>query len=152
MRRRIKDDDDYTFLFTLFSQNKRIELGWQFAEPALIDPILEMQWNARIHYYNQKFPLAICYIFLLNNTPVGQLTVQHEQDHIHIIDISVLHDYQNQGIGSAIIKDLQMTAKQTNHFITLHVSTSNSAHFLYLNLGFFDTQYNETDIKMKWVP
>lgn len=149
MKKKVSNMDD-SFLFSLFCENKKIELGWQYADPIIIEPLLQMQWNARNQYYKNLFSRAISYIFSYNDEPIAQLTIQHEQDHIHIIDISVLRNYQNQGIGSTIIKDLQTTAKQTKQFITLHVSTSSPAYFLYLKLGFFDIQRNEIDIKMKW--
>lgn len=150
MNKKIKDDSDDFFLFDLFLKNKKLELGWQDADPVLIEPILHIQWNARNQHYTQHYPLAKCYIFSLHDNSVGQLTVQHEQHCIHIIDISILPDYHNQGIGTLIIQDLQNIATQSNLSITLNVSTSNSAYFLYKKLGFFDIQQDEIEIKMKW--
>ena len=55
---------------------------------------------------------------------------------IILSQIQVLPHYQNQGIGTAIIRDLQALARMKGVLLTLHALKNNRAIGLYKSLGF----------------
>jgi len=58
------------------------------------------------------------------------------EDHIRIIDISLLPNNRNQGIGSYFINQLKDEAAKENKILSIHVEKFNKALELYLRLGF----------------
>jgi ribosomal protein S18 acetylase RimI-like enzyme len=64
---------------------------------------------------------------------IGVLDVQDQTDHIYLARIEVLPEYQNRGVGTALLRDL-LTDRRP---IRLHVFTANTrACQLYERLGF----------------
>ena len=67
------------------------------------------------------------------------IEVHHEeQDYIYLDDLSVTKDYRNLGIGSALIKNAEIYAKENDiEVIVFHVEKSNAdAYRLYERLGY----------------
>jgi len=63
--------------------------------------------------------------------------------------IELLPKYQNQGIGTSLIKDLLSKAEKNNKPVYLQVLKSNiNAQKLYKSLGFSKVEETETHIKM----
>jgi ribosomal protein S18 acetylase RimI-like enzyme len=68
-----------------------------------------------------------------HGTPLGVLDVREEFDHTYLSRIELLPEYQNRGIGSAVIQDLLADGRE----VRLHVFTVNvRARRLYERLGF----------------
>src|SRR5579859_7140495 len=92
--------DDRDFLYRVYASTRYEELaplGW---DDAMRDSFLTMQFNAQRTFYQEQFPNASFDIILKHEIPVGRLYVDRRPDELHIIDIALLPEYRNQGIGS----------------------------------------------------
>ncbi|WP_374706730.1 GNAT family N-acetyltransferase [Paenibacillus sp. J2TS4] len=69
---------------------------------------------------------------------------------IRLIDLSLLPEYRNVGIGTAFLKNLQETASAYGKPIRLHVIRSNPAVSLYKRLGFHMLGSNGLYAAMEW--
>ena len=67
---------------------------------------------------------------------VGAIAVERHATHIQIEDLYILPEFQNQGIGTAIILDIIEEAYQGCKPVRLRVLTSSPAKVLYERLGF----------------
>ena len=69
-------------------------------------------------------------------TNLPELGVDRGEVEIRLVDIALLSQHRNVGIGSALLKDLLSEAQSTGKPVRLHVETSNRAMRLYERLGF----------------
>ena len=58
---------------------------------------------------------------------VGRLWLHLRPDAIHVLDIALLADYRNLGIGSACLLSLMAKAGASDRAVTVSVETANPA-------------------------
>lgn len=99
---------------------------------------IEQQFFAQHRYYQDNYKDANFYILEKENSIIGRLYIDYsfEQKIIHIIDITLLPDWQKQSIGTTILNKVIKQAEDKNFNINIHVETFNPAMALYKRLGF----------------
>jgi ribosomal protein S18 acetylase RimI-like enzyme len=112
--------------------------------------LTEMQFRAQRTHYQAAFPNASYQIILLDESPVGTLTLTEDDGSVHLVDIAVLPERQNQGIGSGLIRRLMMGAAEKGKPLNLHVEQSNPARRLYERLGFEIVEEDAMYVAMTW--
>lgn len=144
--------DDESFLYEVYASTRAEEM-------ALVDwtedqkkAFLRMQFNAQHQYYQDVYAGANFQIILLNEQPIGRLYLARWSHEIRIIDIALLPQFRNTGIGTALLKDLLAEAAQAGQAVTIHVEKFNQALRLYERLGFIKTLDKGVYFFMKWTP
>jgi len=84
--------------------------------------------------------------------PIGCLRVQLQPDRLCLDNIRVAPEYQNQGVGTQLIRSLQARARELGLPLELRVLRVNPARRLYERLGFVVTQSDPVRHYMRWVP
>ena len=84
------------------------------------------QWN----YFQQHFNPAECQIITFEGKDVGVLSVRNRETEVLLKFIEVLLEYQNQGIGTAVIKSVLEQAHHTGQPVGLQVLKVNPARSL----------------------
>lgn len=143
-------DQDIDFLFQVYA-------GTRADEMALVDwtveqrvAFLQMQFNAQRQHYRAYYPAATYHIILREDVPIGRLIVNRSLTEILLIDIALLPEYRNAGIGTALVRQLQDEAMRTGLPVRLHVETFNSARRLYERLGFVPVDETGIYLEMEW--
>ncbi|MCX6205013.1 MAG: GNAT family N-acetyltransferase [Bacteroidetes bacterium] len=95
-----------------------------------------MQFMAQKSDYERKFPNALQQLIYYKNQAAGRLYTNEMENNIHIIDIALLPQYRNKGIGQSLLKQLIVKAKEQQKTISLQVIKTNPAKHLYTRLGF----------------
>lgn len=142
--------DDEPFLYEVYVSTRRKEIdswGWSVEQ---IQHFLEMQWCAQQTSYRQQFPEASHCIILSDDKYVGRLLTENLPEHHHLIDISILPNFQGKGVGTFLITQLQQKAKEENKSVILQVFQTNPARDLYERLGFQVMSADEIYLKMRW--
>jgi GNAT superfamily N-acetyltransferase len=127
---------DGSFLFEVYASTRLEELaplGWSAEQRAAF---LTQQFNAQHHYYQANYAGADFQVILLGDRPIGRLYVARWEDEIRVIDIALLPEYYNAGIGSRLLGDLLDEAAQAGKPVRIHVEKFNPALRLYQWLGF----------------
>ena len=75
-------------------------------------------------------------VIVVDGQPVGRLYVARWSDEIRIVDIALLSDYCNRGIGTTLLRGLQSEAAAAGKPLRIHVERFNPALRLYERLGF----------------
>ncbi|WP_149847015.1 GNAT family N-acetyltransferase [Paenibacillus sp. 37] len=144
--------EDEAFLFQLYSLVRQEELqSWNW-EPEEQELFLRMQWRAQTMSYTASYPDAIRMIVRENNISVGQTYVLEQGSEWVLIDISLLPEYRNRGIGMSIIMDLQQRASHAGATIRLSVLPMNRAMRLYQKLNFVPVHSTGLYQLMEWYP
>jgi ribosomal protein S18 acetylase RimI-like enzyme len=97
------------------------------------------------HYVDASFQLV-----LDEDDPIGRLYTDRTGSAIHILDIAVIPERRREGIGTAILRDLQMEAAQARKNLTLYVEIFNPAQELYKRLGFHPIQDEGVYMLFEW--
>lgn len=95
-----------------------------------------MQFMAQKADYERKFPDALQQIIHYKKKAAGRLYTSETENSIHIIDIALLPQYRNKGIGKFLLQQLIAKAKKQRKTISLQVIKTNPAKNLYNRLGF----------------
>lgn len=122
-------------------------LGWTEEQVKIF---LKMQCEFQQKSYQLQFQKAESSIIFNNEQKIGRLIIERTENEIKLVDIALLPQFRNAGIGSKLIGDLIEEAKQCDKTITLQVAKSNTAALrLYLKFGFEITDENDLYISMK---
>jgi GNAT superfamily N-acetyltransferase len=97
---------------------------------------LRMQFSAQHRYYQEQFAGAAFQIILLEERPIGRLYVNRGAQEILVVDITLLPEFRNRGIGGAIMSDLLAEAAHAAKPVRIHVEYFNPAIRFYERLGF----------------
>ncbi len=146
-------DADVPFLFQLYASTRWDELaplaGWSEAQKIAF---LESQFAAQRHHYLLHYANAAFDILEERGTPVGRLYVDRQERALVVVDIALLPQWRNRGIGTALMEALFAEARLAGKEVTVSVEKFNPAARLYRRLGFLP--YNEDDVYwfMYWSP
>ncbi|WP_157729314.1 GNAT family N-acetyltransferase [Tumebacillus algifaecis] len=139
-------------MFQLYASTRRLELhawGWD-AETA--QQFLQMQWKAQKQSYAAQHPHATHLLIQTQHELVGRLLFSQNEQELLLIDLSLLPEYHNQGIGTLLLQELQDRAILANLPLRLSVLLTNPANRLYTRLGFTSLGNNGVHNFMEWRP
>jgi ribosomal protein S18 acetylase RimI-like enzyme len=111
---------------------------------------IHMQFLAQASHYRQHYPGAEYWMILHQEIPTGRLYLHERGDEIRIMDITILPDYRNLGIGTQVLKALQNIATPAGQRLSIHVERFNPAQRLYLRLGFKIQDKGDVYYFMEW--
>ena len=144
--------DDEAFLYAVYASTRQDELaplGWPAAEQ---QAFLKMQFAAQWQSYRAQFPTADFQMILWDGSPIGRLYIERRHDEIRGIDIALLPEYRQAGLGTAIIQDLLAKAAREHKPFRIHVEKFNRAQHLYTRLGFTTLADDGMYLLMEWRP
>ena len=128
--------EDADFQFAVYASTRASEMALVSWSADKKQVFLEMQFGAQRQHYSRYYPEAEYSIILGDHVPVGRLIVNRAAGEILLIDIALLPEHQNGGIGTGLIQELMAEAREAGRRLRLHVETFNPALRLYERLGF----------------
>lgn len=142
--------DDEAFLFQLYSQTRIDELGARDWDPKQQGFFLRMQFNAQQQFYQAEYADADYRIILLDQQPVGWIVIARRGDEMLVVDIALMPEQRNAGIGTLLLREIMAEAMQAGKPIRLQVTKFNPAIRLYERLGFSKVGEMGTHFLMEW--
>lgn len=82
----------------------------------------------------------------------GFLDVEDREDHVWVGNIELAPRFQGQGIGTVILRDIQLDAAKRGLGVQLQLLKVNPARRLYERLAFEVTGESETHWQIQWSP
>ena len=130
-------DDDGEFLLKVYGSSRADEM-------ALVDwsdeqkwAFLRMQSDAQRQQYFARFPDAEYSVILLAGAPAGRLWVARTPEQIRLLDIAILPEYQNRGVGGLLLRQLIAESEEAGLPLRHMVFKMNEgAQRFYERLGF----------------
>src|SRR5271163_2796512 len=113
--------DDAQFLARLYRDTRRQEVaawGWP---PEQQEWFLGMQFDAQRQSYLAAFPRAIDHIICLEGATVGRMLVAEEPAATYLVDIAVLEEYRNRGVGTGLLRELLQACEKQERPLRLQV-------------------------------
>ncbi|PZX32416.1 putative acetyltransferase protein [Cupriavidus phytorum] len=140
---------DEAFLARLYATTRDAEMhrtGWNEAQRA---SFLAMQFYAQQRAY-QAYPDAELLLMLRHGETIGRLYLQHNARALRVIDLSLLPEHQNRGVGGSVLAAVQALAGNAGKIVVLHVERHNRAQALYRRLGFRTVHDDGIYRRMVW--
>jgi ribosomal protein S18 acetylase RimI-like enzyme len=127
--------EDTAFLLKLFA-GTRDEFKMLIADENQLAALMSMQFNLQQQQYQDGYPDGQDNIILSNGLPVGRMFTSEGERAITLVDIALLPENRNAGIGRRLLDELLTAAAEKGKAATLHVFKTNPAQRLYERLGF----------------
>lgn len=130
---------DEALLLRIYGSTRTEELSkaadWTEAQK---QAFVEHQFFAQQDYYQKVYPDAAYSVIFFEKQAAGRLYVERYliEGTIRIIDIAMLPEFRNRGIGEYLLRELQEEARSTGKTLSIHVEKFNRALNFYQRLGF----------------
>ena len=150
MRRAEADDDE--LLFRVYASGRADELAdvpWTDAEQELF---LRHQFEAQRSHYRTQYPTSEELVVEEAAEPIGRLYLDRRDHEFCVMDIALLPDHRNRGIGGQLLVDVLADAHAQHVPVSLHVEASNPARRLYARLGFVEVERGPVYDRLEWHP
>ena len=151
IRLRAATPADEAFLLELYESSRGDDLrglGW---DEKRISEFLEMQHEAQQRFFDSEYKGANDQIILREDTPLGRLMVDRREHEIRCIDVALLPEYRNAGIGTLLLRQLQEEANRGRKPLRVQIIRFNRAVNLLERLGFARTSETGTHFQMEWM-
>ena len=140
--------EDEPFLLEVYASTRREELAGLDWDENQKQTFIKMQFLMR----ERSYPRVDNKIVVVDGRSAGRILVDRNEKRITLIDIALLSDYHNRGIGSRLIGDLLKEATEGNKSVRLHVLQMSPAARLYERLGFRRANGDGVYVEMIWTP
>ena len=130
------DAADLGFLGAVYARTRAEEMArvdWDDEQKAAF---LEMQFSAQHRYYQENYTDTDFLIVLLENRSIGRFYISRWPEEIRIVDLALLPEYRNAGIGTHLLTSVLEEAAAAGKPVRIHVEGFNPALSLYRRLGF----------------
>ena len=129
-------DEDEAFLREVYATTRAQELAVVPWSDEQREAFLRMQFDAQHLHYHSHFPDASYQIILNEAGPIGRLYVSRKEAEIRIMDITLLPQHRNAGIGTSLVRELLHEADLTGKAVNIWVELFNPSQTLFERLGF----------------
>ena len=144
------EDDD--FLLSVYASTRAEEMARVPWAPEQKDAFVRMQFEAQKGHYPAEYPRARHDLICADGTPVGRIYVDRGASRFHILDITVLPQHRNTGIGSFLLGQLLQEAGESLKPVSIYVENFNPSLRLFKRLGFQVAEENGFQLLLKWSP
>ena len=146
-------DADREFLIAVYGSTREKELNQVAWEEGQKEAFVRWQFERQDEEYRHRFPNARYDVVLVDGAPAGRIWVGQDDKQIRLLDIALLTEFQNRGVGTYLIRQLMAEATQSNKVLRHMVFVLNdNAHRFYERLGFVVIEDLGGYKHMEWVP
>lgn len=134
--RPVSDDDDQ-FLLSVYASTREEELSQAEWDEGQKEMFLRWQFDLQRREYEARFADAAYHVILVDDRLAGRIWVGSDDEQIRLLDIALLPEFQNRGVGTALLRRLMDQAAKTGKALRHMVFVLNDdADRLYKKLGF----------------
>jgi len=144
--------DDEAFLLEVYKSSRGDDLRGLAWDEERISEFLEMQYEAQQRFHESEYKRANDEIILVAGQPAGRLIVERRDYEIRCVDVALLPEHRNHGIGAFLIGRLQDEAGHGGKPLRLQVIRFSRAVNLFERAGFVRTSETGTHFQMEWTP
>ena len=129
--------DDEEFLLSVYASTRADELAhvdWGDEQKNLF---LKSQFDLQRREYDARFPGAEYDVILVDDCPAGRIWIARDEHEIRLLDIAVLPEFQNRGVGTVLLRRLIEESTRVGKALRHMVFVLNTdAQRFYERLGF----------------
>ena len=144
--------DDEAFLFEVYAATRQAEFSFLAVDEEQKLALIKMQYDIRRSQYDEGYPQAESSIVIVGDHPVGTILINESEREIALVDVALLPERRNAGIGSWLLRQLLDRAVKNGKPVRLQVMKSNPALRLYERLGFSRIEESSMYLEMIFEP
>jgi ribosomal protein S18 acetylase RimI-like enzyme len=144
--------EDEPFLRKVYACTREQELAmtqWNEEQRAAF---LRFQFDAQHAHYRQQYPDASYQVILSDADPVGRMYVARRPSEIKVLDLTVLPQHRNKGIGSQLMNEILSEANNDGKAVLIWVEQTSPAQELFKRLGFSKIEDDGYQDLLEWRP
>jgi GNAT superfamily N-acetyltransferase len=143
---------DEEFLIAVYASTRDEELSQVEWPPGQREAFVRWQAEMQRREYEARYPDAEYNVILVDEHPAGRLWIGRDSKQIRLLDIALLPEFQNLGVGTILLEllvdEARRTGKALRHMILV---TNDGARRFYERLGFAVTEVvNGAYLHMEW--
>lgn len=146
-------DSDNEFLLSVYASTRADELGQLEWIEGQKEMFLRWQFDLQRREYDTRFPDADYCLVVIDQEPAGRIWVGSDDEQIRLLDIALLPEFQNRGVGTVLLErlksDAQSAGKALRHMVFV---LNNNADRFYERLGFKVIEDLGAYKHMEWRP
>jgi GNAT superfamily N-acetyltransferase len=144
---------DDEFLLSVYASTREDELAQAEWAEGQKEQFLRWQLDLQRREYEARFPDAAYDIILVDQQPAGRIWVGSDDEQIRLLDIALLPQFQNQGVGTVLVRHLiEEAARQGKVLRHMVFVLNNNAERFYERLGFKQIEDFGAYKHMEWRP
>jgi ribosomal protein S18 acetylase RimI-like enzyme len=144
--------EDEPFLREVYACTREQELAmtpWNDEQRAAF---LRFQFDAQHAHYHEQYPDANYQVILNDTVPVGRMYVARRPGEIKVLDLTVLPQHRNKGIGSRLMSEILSEADNDGKSVLIWVEQTSPAQELFKRLGFSKIETDNYQDLLEWRP
>jgi ribosomal protein S18 acetylase RimI-like enzyme len=106
--------EDEEFLLEVYASSRADEMALVPWDEEQKRAFVRSQFAAQSAQYNERFPDAEYNVVLYRERPVGRLWIGRTPEQIRLLDIAILPEFQNRGIGATLLKALVAESERSS--------------------------------------
>jgi len=134
-------DADQEFLVGVYASTRATELAQVDWDDSQNDAFIRWQYAMQKQEYDARYPNARYELILVDDQPAGRIWVGTDDTQIRLLDIALLTEFQNRGVGAYLLRQLideaQLAHKPLRHMVFM---LNDNAHRFYERLGFVEIE------------
>ncbi|CAN5213997.1 hypothetical protein BH20ACI1_BH20ACI1_17870 [soil metagenome] len=127
---------DYPLLFEIYISSRADELKFVPWTDEQKNAFLETQFQAQTDHYYSTYSDGSFDLIKLEDQPAGRLFQAELDDEIRIIDLTLLPQFRNRGIGTLLLSEVLESGANQKKSVTIYLDTDNPAQTLFSRLDF----------------
>lgn len=139
---------DMPLLHRVYCSTRQDELAAMNWEQLQKDAFLQQQFELQHRYYHAHFPDAQFCIIQYEGQDIGRWYLDRAGPELRLIDIALLPDWRQRGIGSQLLRSLIEEADACGRGILLHAEANNPALAMYARRGFEELANDGVYVKL----
>jgi ribosomal protein S18 acetylase RimI-like enzyme len=152
IRLRAEQPEDDEFLYQLYASTRAEEMALTQWPEAQKEMFLRSQFHLQRAHYRRYYPAAAFCVIVQGAQLIGRFYVDRSTAEIRLMEISLIPQYRNRGLGTGLLNQLLQEAANHGKPLTLHVEKNNPAACWYERLGFQPVAERGPYLKMEWRP
>ena len=134
--RPVSEEDDQ-FLLSVYASTRKEELAQVEWAEGQKEMFLRWQFDLQRSEYSSRFPDAAYHVIVVDGSCAGRIWVGTDDEQIRLLDIALLPEFQNRGVGTVLLHRLIEQAEQARKALRHMVFVlNNNADRFYERLGF----------------
>jgi ribosomal protein S18 acetylase RimI-like enzyme len=142
--------EDRGLLYEVFASARGDEFAVAGLDERTIATLLRSQFEIQDRAYRQEYPDAVFSVVVVDGVPAGRVYTAERSEEIRLIEIALMPEFRGRGIGTRLLRELQLRAERRERPLRLSVARTNHALRLYRRLGFRETRADEVYAELEW--
>jgi ribosomal protein S18 acetylase RimI-like enzyme len=146
-------DADQEFLIGVYANSRAAELAQVDWDDSQKDAFIRWQYAMQKQEYEARYPSPRYEVIVVDGAPAGRIWIGTDDTQIRLLDIALLTEFQNRGVGTYLLRQLMDEATRANKPLRHMVFMLNdNANRLYQRLGFKTIDDVGGYLHMEWTP